>query len=148
MAGQLGSPQNESDLRPVTMADDDVVAYFDDPSDVHACLTRQRPLISNGAVRLITNQGVPAKGEHDEIGTCNGLHHRSRPVCRGTAAATRLCSTTRPANRVQKIVAAHFAPTRLFGMMWQQTVQSNPRDVANSLALVTNLRNIVAGKLK
>jgi len=64
---QLGSADDEADLRPVAVGDDHVVARFDDVGDVMARLAGERPLIRDGAVPVVADERVAADRQHDEI---------------------------------------------------------------------------------
>ena len=81
---ELGPAQDEADLRPVAVSDDDVPAVLDHRGDVPAGLPRRDVLVADRLVLLVPDQRVAADRDH-----CTpGGHHAAPnpPIVRARSA--------------------------------------------------------------
>ena len=76
--GQLRAPQDESDLRPVAVAHDDIPAVLDHRRDVPAGLAGRDVLIAHGLVRLVVDQRVAAD-RHDRAPRAHPVTPKAPP---------------------------------------------------------------------
>ncbi len=67
LMGNLGAPQDETDLRAVSVADGHFPTLLDQVGNVEAGLFRGLVLVFDGAVSLVFYQGVAANGYDGEV---------------------------------------------------------------------------------
>ncbi len=71
ICSQLGAPQNEANLRPISMRNDYIPAFGNHVGDITHRFARRRVLIGNALPALVLDEGVATNGNDG-----NSLSHR------------------------------------------------------------------------